>query len=505
MGIVILLVLSIAGQIVATILALRLISLTGRATAWLLISLGLLLMLVRRCLTLYEVILVCGYGHVVPSALFIEATMSLVIACVLLSGMALIRPIFLRIKESEEMAKNMSQSLDSQVKERTAECNQALEELQQTQAELVEKERLYRVIVENAQEGIWLTDGCARTLYVNPRIHEMLGYTEEEMLGRKVYDFVEDDLREMAKTSFQQRRLGDSARMDFRFRRKDGHLIWAMLSLSPIFDENGGFQGVLGLAVDITDRKSSEEVLSIHKNWTGQLNSELHARTKELKNANRVLDAFIYAALNDLKTPLLAIEGNAISLANGIPDISPEHSECIDKIRIDTNRLNCLIDNLHQYSQVTRAILHKQTVDLTEVANMVVADIRSADLEREVEISIQTRMQIEADPELIRIMLKRLISNAWKFTKYTPHAVIRIGGDVTNCQNFFYVQDNGIGFSGVPIRDLFQPFYRLHTDAEYNGNGLGLAIVERIARKHGGRVWAESEKGHGATFFFTTN
>jgi len=129
----------------------------------------------------------------------------------------------------------------------------------------------------------------------------MLGYTEEEMLGRKVYDFVEEDLREMAKTNFKQRKQGDSARYDFRFRRKDGQYIWAILSLRPIFDEDGGFQGVLGLLVNITERKNSEEVLLLHKNWTGQLNSELHARTKELKNANRVLYAFNYAATEDLK------------------------------------------------------------------------------------------------------------------------------------------------------------------------------------------------------------
>jgi light-regulated signal transduction histidine kinase (bacteriophytochrome) len=167
-----------------------------------------------------------------------------------------------------------------------------------------------------------------------------------------------------------------------------------------------------------------------------------------------------------------------------------------------TERMSVLIEDLLRLSRITGAPLNRRPVNLTDLAHRVAADIQARDSERQVEIQICVGMRANADARLLTAALENLIGNAWKFTSKVPHAVIQVGQDPRN-KRVYHVRDNGAGFDVRKAQRLFAPFQRFHNATEFEGNGIGLSIVHRIISRHGGRMWAEAEQGHGATFFFS--
>lgn len=224
----------------------------------------------------------------------------------------------------------------------------------------------------------------------------------------------------------------------------------------------------------------------------------------ELERKNRELEAFSYSVSHDLRAPLRSIDGFSQALLEDYSEtLNPQAQDYLRRVRAAAQRMGELIDDLLQLSQVGRAPLRRQTVDLSMLAQSVVGALRRADPDRQVDIRIADRLAADGDPGLLRALLENLLGNAWKFTATTEAATIEFAAAEDAGAIVYVVRDNGIGFDMAFADRLFAPFQRLHTIAEFPGTGIGLATVQRIVDRHGGRVWAEAEVGKGAAFFWT--
>ena len=231
---------------------------------------------------------------------------------------------------------------------------------------------------------------------------------------------------------------------------------------------------------------------------------QLRDRTMALETANRELEAFSYSVSHDLRAPLRAIDGFSDALEQ---DCADELGDCgrdsLRRIRTAARRMGTLIDDLLNLSRLTRMELRRQPVDLGESAAVIVADLARHSPGRTVDVQVSPNLTAHADPELVHIALVNLIDNAWKYTGRTSRPRIEIGASPNGAIQVFHIRDNGAGFDMAHAGRLFGPFQRLHADRDFEGTGIGLAIVERIVARHGGRIWAEGAVGAGATFYFT--
>lgn len=235
-----------------------------------------------------------------------------------------------------------------------------------------------------------------------------------------------------------------------------------------------------------------------------RLEEQVRQRTRELQAANDELEAFSYSVSHDLRAPLRSVNGFAQAIEDDPGNVLTDRSRrYFGKVRAASGRMAQLIDDLLQLSRTSRAVLTRTIVDVSEIAGDVVADLRSRDSGRDVEVFIQPGMIADADPRLLRIVLENLIGNAWKFTGTQPHPRIAVSASGGDEQRVFTVEDNGVGFDMAYADKLFGAFQRMHREEEFPGTGIGLATVQRIVHRHGGRVWADSQPGRGALFFFT--
>jgi PAS domain S-box-containing protein len=288
------------------------------------------------------------------------------------------------------------------------------------------------------------------------------------------------------------------------------HAVYAV----PIRDQRGDISGGMIVTQNVTERKRAEEEVS-------RLNRELEQRvadrTAALEAANRELEAFSYSVSHDLRAPLRAIDGfTRVLMEDHAPQLDDEGKRYLQRVGAAARRMNELIEDLLALSRVTRAELHLLAVDLSRTAQAVAAELQKAEPERAVEFVITPALEAFGDARLLRIVLENLLGNAWKYTSKQSRARIEFGelrseetrgghSEVRNSQSeiVFFVRDNGAGFDMQYAERLFVPFQRLHDSSEFEGTGIGLATVQRIVHRHGGRVWAEGAPGRGATFFFT--
>jgi signal transduction histidine kinase len=237
------------------------------------------------------------------------------------------------------------------------------------------------------------------------------------------------------------------------------------------------------------------------------LNSDLEARvdqrTRELAVSNQELEAFSYSVSHDLRAPLRTIDGFSLALLEDFADnLNAEGRDYISRVRGGVQRMGTLIDALLQLSRVTRSDIQSEPVDLSQLAMLVFNELQASDPERHVTFLAQPGLQARGDPRLLRIALENLIGNAWKFTSKTADARIQFGSSLREGRTVYFIRDNGAGFDMQYVDRLFTAFQRLHGDREFKGSGIGLATVSRIIHRHHGTIGAESEAGHGATFYF---
>jgi signal transduction histidine kinase len=231
---------------------------------------------------------------------------------------------------------------------------------------------------------------------------------------------------------------------------------------------------------------------------------ELRERTAQLEGANRELEAFSYSVSHDLRAPLRAIDGfsEALELDCGA-ELSDQARDSLRRVRAAAGRMSTLIDELLNLSRLTRIDVRREPVDLAESASGIVADLVRRCPHRRVEVQVSQGLIADADPELVQIALHNLLDNAWKYTSKTNGARIEIGASPNGAVRVFHVRDNGAGFDMAHATRLFGAFQRLHNERDFEGTGIGLAIVQRIIARHGGRIWAEGAVNAGATFYFT--
>ena len=239
-------------------------------------------------------------------------------------------------------------------------------------------------------------------------------------------------------------------------------------------------------------------------------NDELHLkklveeRTRNLSEANRELEAFSYSVSHDLRAPLRAIDGFTEILQEDYEHLLDEDGRhYIQRIRAGVGRMNELINAMLQLSRISRQELDAVTVGIGKLAQEIAENLQESDKQRNIEFVIDQELYAAGDISLLRIMLENLLGNAWKYTARVEHAVVEFGMRREGDEQIFFLRDNGAGFDMAYADKLFAVFGRLHQDDEFEGSGVGLATVERIIRRHGGRIWAESEPGKGAVFFFT--
>jgi signal transduction histidine kinase len=227
-------------------------------------------------------------------------------------------------------------------------------------------------------------------------------------------------------------------------------------------------------------------------------------RTADLATANKELEKFAYSVSHDLRAPLRAIDGFSHALLEDYADRLDETGrDYLARVRAGSQRMATLIDDLLMLSKVARAELTPEVIDLSAVARWVVRGLQSADPGRAVAVQIEPAVRARGDPALLQTVLENLLGNAWKYTVHAADARVEFGVTAVGEDRVYFVRDNGAGFDMNYAHKLFKPFQRLHPATEFAGHGIGLATVERVVARHGGRVWAEGTVGGGATFYFT--
>jgi PAS domain S-box-containing protein len=376
----------------------------------------------------------------------------------------------------------------------------------QARADQRRADERYRLIIEAAQEGIWTIDAQGRTTYVNRYLAGLLGYTEQEMIGADAFGFIAEEEHAQVRRNIVDRRQGLSAVHELRLRHRDGRHIWTLISSNPLFDELGVYTGSLGMLTDITVRRQAEQRVR-------QLNEDLERRiaqrTAQLEFSNRELESFAYSVAHDLRTPLRGISSFSLALAEDCAgQLDALGLDYLRRIRAATQRMSELIDGILSLSRVNRSDFQETDVNLSALARQCAEHLRRWQPERAVRLHLEEGLVDRGDAQLLRLVLENLLGNAWKFTRERPLGEIHFGalppsGPGRGSGRVYFVRDNGAGFDMAYQGKLFGVFQRLHTQQEFEGNGVGLATVQRILLRHGGRVWGEGQVNQGATFYFT--
>jgi PAS domain S-box-containing protein len=273
-------------------------------------------------------------------------------------------------------------------------------------------------------------------------------------------------------------------------RRKDGREIDVSVTISPIHDARGVTIGVSNVARDITSRKRAEDALAYAKD--------------AVDIANRELESFSYSVAHDLRAPLRGIDGfSQILLEDYADKLDPEGKRVLGKVRESAQQMAQLIDSLLILARVTQTDARREPLDLSGIARAAAERLQRAQPERAIEVIIADGLKDVGDCKLLSVVFDNLLANAWKFTRNQSHARIEFGCTREATHPVYFIRDNGAGFNMEYSAKLFGVFQRLHTSNEFEGTGIGLATVQRIIRRHGGRVWAEGKVGEGATFYFT--
>ncbi len=364
--------------------------------------------------------------------------------------------------------------------------------------------RLYRLMVESVQDyAIFRLDTEGHISSWNTGAQRIKGYTAEEIIGRHFSDFYP---REDVARGSPQHEL-DVATAEGRFEgegwriRKDGSRFWANVVVTRLDDNHGNLIGFSKVTRDLTERRATEQrILALNTD----LERRVRERTNELVVLNRELEAFSYSVSHDLRAPLRSIDGfSQILLEDYERDLDEQGREYLRRIRAATGRMSQLIDAMLDLARLSRVELRREKVDLSAIARAVATELRRTQPERQVEFHITPGLRTAADPRLLRVLLENLLGNAWKFTSKKPHATIEFGATEAGGERAYFVRDNGAGFDMAYAGKLYGVFQRLHSSAEFEGTGIGLATVHRIVHRHRGRTWAEGAVGHGATFHFT--
>ena len=367
---------------------------------------------------------------------------------------------------------------------------------------LRESESRFRQLAESLPQLVWTCQPDGPCDYLNRQWVEFTGVPEAQQHGFGWLEQLHPDDRAPTVAAWEATvASGSDFRAEFRIRRHDGEYRWFDAQAVRLRDAGGHTVKWFGANTDMTERKRAEAEI---RKLNAELEQRVRERTAELEAANKELEAFSYSVSHDLRAPLRGIDGfSRILLERCSAQLDDEGKDSLQRVRAAAQRMGELIDDLLTLSRATRAELRRTTVDLTALAGEITAELERAEPARKVHWMIAPGLTATGDRQLLRVVLDNLLNNALKFTSRQAEARIEFGAMESGKGCAFFVRDNGVGFDMTYAGKLFGAFQRLHATADFPGTGIGLATVQRIIHRHGGRVWAESEVNHGATFYFT--
>jgi PAS domain S-box-containing protein len=363
-----------------------------------------------------------------------------------------------------------------------------------TEKRLQESELRFRTMADCAPVLLWMagTDGLCN--FFNRGWLEFRGRTQEQEQGTGWAGGVHAEDFQRCLFTFMESFVARRAfRMEYRLRRFDGEYRWILDEGVPRYAPDGSFAGFIGSCIDITELRELQT----------RLDMRVRERTAELAATVQELEAFCYSVSHDLRAPLRGIDGFCCALLDDYGSLLDERGhDYLRRARAAATRMGELIDGLLKLSRIGRAALRHVDIDLSSLARQVVSELEKAYPKRRMRFAIQDGLVARGDP-LLRTVLENLLDNAIKFSNGKQEAVVEFGANRVGRQMVYFVRDNGVGFNMDYSKRLFGAFQRLHSPSEFPGTGVGLASVQRIIHRHGGRVWAEAAEGRGATFFWT--
>lgn len=364
---------------------------------------------------------------------------------------------------------------------------------------LRESEQQFALAFEFASIGKLLAQPDGRMLRVNRPLCAMLGAGEADLLDRPLPDFFAVEDRAVVSALVARAMAGEAQTGEVRALREDATTVWVRLSVSVVKGEQQQPHQLVCQLLDISEAKAASQALV---ELNAELEERVRERTRELQEANLGLKAFSHSIAHDLRSPMTAIDGFSYMLGEQLTDATDRHYA--ERIRTGIRQMQELMDALLSMAQLSREPLRRQPVDLTTMAHSVFEALQKTEPGRCAELQVDDGLVVPGDPLLLRVVMENLLGNAWKFSAGREVTRVAVGRRPDeDGQRVYFVRDNGAGFDMKFASKLFVPFGRLHSVAEFPGTGIGLANVQRIVVRHGGRVWVDAKPAEGATFFFS--
>jgi len=417
-------------------------------------------------------------------------------------------------EHAEEEIRLLNLDLEKRVKLRTSELQAAVQELALEMAERMRAERTlkeqtaklrdFAALMDLARDAIMVRDKQNRVIYWNHGAEQIYGWSREEASGHITHELFATRFPVSCEESESCLLKDGIWEGELVHRIKDGTWITVASRWSLQRDDKNIPVAILEINTDITARKKAEKLAHANEENVRLLNEDLTRRTADLEASNRELESFSYSVSHDLRAPLRHVDGFArILLEEHGSNLSPSALHYVRKVVDGTAQMGRLVEDLLSLARVGRSGPKKQRTNLNEIVRHVVADLSGDLAPRAISWQVDPLPETDCDPGLLKIVFTNLLSNALKFTRQREISLIAVGARVVNGATAFFVRDNGVGFDPQYADKLFGVFQRLHRAEEFEGTGIGLATVQRVIRNHGGRIWAESQLGQGATFYFT--
>jgi PAS domain S-box-containing protein len=371
--------------------------------------------------------------------------------------------------------------------------------------DISERKRADEALKEQARildlAPVLIRDLNGRILFWNTGSEQMYGWTAEEALERIAHTLLQTEFpRAFEEIKARLLALGHWEG-ELVHTRKDGQRLVIASHWVLHRDDEGKPKAVLEVNNDITERKQAEHEI---RRLNEELEQRVADRTAQLQAANKELEAFSYSVSHDLRAPLRHINGFSQALLEDYADqLDAGGKKYLREVRNASQEMAQLIDDVLQLARVTRTEMRQEEVSLSDLARSVILDLQKSNAGRNVNVSIESELMTRGDKRLLRIVLVNLLGNAWKFSSNQERAEITFGSQKQKGETSFFVRDNGAGFEMAYANKLFGAFQRLHNSDQFEGTGIGLATVQRIINRHGGRVWASGALNEGATFYFT--
>jgi PAS domain S-box-containing protein len=367
-----------------------------------------------------------------------------------------------------------------------------------TEIKKVERIRDYvGTVVKQSSDAIYIHDREGRIISWNEGAEKIYGFTEREALNMKIWNIIPDYI--LPETQLVVSQIIEGEKVQGRETKritKHGKIVDVLFSASVIIDSNDGEKSIAITERDITQQKIADE--RIH-----ELNEDLQRNVQQLESTNKELESFSYSVSHDLRSPLRIILGNIMIIKEDYPDLmNDEVRQLLGRITSNAERMNQLIDDLLTFSKVGKTEMTKSKTSMEDLVRKYVTELSEIGPVK-ADIQINALLPAFADRSLIAQVWQNLISNALKYSGKKENPRIEIGSFNNNNSIVYYVKDNGAGFDMTYADKLFGAFQRLHSESEFEGTGIGLAIVKRIISRHFGKVWAEAKRDEGATFYFS--